>query len=106
MGFSHQFSIKNEDVPDRYRVREIAQQVGLSEATVARALLQRLAGRKYLVDVFMQAPHGCRMHSTGDGGRAAGAGPCGGPLPLPAKPGRCRRWWKPWTRSEPAGRTG
>jgi LacI family transcriptional regulator len=43
-------------VPDRYRVREIAQQVGLSEATVDRAPLQRLAGRKYLVDVFMQAP--------------------------------------------------
>jgi hypothetical protein len=42
-------------VPDRYRVREIAQQVGLSEATVDRAPLQRLAGRKYLVDVFMQA---------------------------------------------------
>ena len=67
---------------DRYRVREIAQQAGLSEATVDRVLHNRanvrestrreveqairdldkqrsqlqLAGRKYLVDVVMQAP--------------------------------------------------
>ena len=66
----------------RYRVREIAQQAGLSEATVDRVLHNRpnvrestrlevqqaigdldkqrsqlrLAGRKYLVDVVMQAP--------------------------------------------------
>ena len=66
----------------RYRVREIAQQAGLSDATVDRVLHNRpnvrestrreveqairdldkqrsqlrLAGRKYLVDVVMQAP--------------------------------------------------
>jgi len=69
-------------VSHRYRVREIAQQAGLSEATVDRVLHNRpnvrestrreveqaigdldkqrsqlrLAGRKYLVDVVMQAP--------------------------------------------------
>jgi hypothetical protein len=78
MGFSHQFPIKNEMCRIATGFREIAQ-VGLSEATVDRALLQRLAGRKYLVDVFMQAPHGCRMHSTGDG-----------------RP-RCRRWHLRWS---------
>ena len=66
----------------RYKVREIAQQAGLSEATVDRVLHNRanvrestrlevaqairdldkqrsqlrLAGRKYLIDVVMQAP--------------------------------------------------
>src|SRR6201982_1088718 len=82
MGFSHQFHIKEDCVSHRYRVREIAQQAGLSEATVDRVLHNRpnvrestrreveqaigdldkqrsqlrLAGRKYLVDVVMQAP--------------------------------------------------
>ena len=82
MGFSHQFHIKGDCVSHRYRVREIAQQAGLSEATVDRVLHNRanvrestrreveqaigdldkqrsqlrLAGRKYLVDVVMQAP--------------------------------------------------
>jgi len=82
MGFSHQFHIKETCMSHRYRVREIAQQAGLSEATVDRVLHNRanvrestrreveqaigdldkqrsqlrLAGRKYLVDVVMQAP--------------------------------------------------
>jgi LacI family transcriptional regulator len=82
MGFSHQFRIKETWMSHRYRVREIAQQAGLSEATVDRVLHNRanvrestrreveqaigdldkqrsqlrLAGRKYLVDVVMQAP--------------------------------------------------
>src|SRR6202000_461451 len=82
MGFSHQFHVKEDCVSHRYRVREIAQQAGLSEATVDRVRHNRpnvrestrlevqqaigdldkqrsqlrLAGRKYLVDVVMQAP--------------------------------------------------
>ena len=70
-------------MPHRYKVREIAQQSGLSEATVDRVLNQRpgvrentraevmqqaiadldkqraqlrLVGRRYLIDVVMQTP--------------------------------------------------
>jgi LacI family transcriptional regulator len=73
---------QKEPVPHRYKVREIAQQSGLSEATVDRVLNQRpgvrentraevmqaiadldkqraqlrLNGRRYLIDVVMQTP--------------------------------------------------
>ena len=76
-------------MPHRYKVREIAQQSGLSEATVDRVLNERpgvrentraevaqaiadldkqraqlrLNGRRYLIDVVMQTPSGSPMRS-------------------------------------------
>jgi len=119
-------------VSHRYKVREIAQQAGLSEATVDRVLHNRpnvrestrreveqaigdldkqrsqlrLAGRKYLVDVVMQAPQ--RFSSAFQAAVEA-------ELPrwhprwsaaafISAKQGRRRRWWRP--SKDPKGRFG
>ena len=117
----------------RYRVREIAQQAGLSEATVDRVLHNRanvrestrreveqairdldkqrsqlrLAGRKYLVDVVMQAPQrfSSAFQAAVEAELPALAPAVVAAASISAKPGRCRRW-RPWTRSERAARTG
>src|SRR3954463_3224203 len=78
----HQKRLRRPDVAHRFKVREIAQQSGLSEATVDRVLNKRpgvrentraevmqaisdldkqraqlrLSGRRYLIDVVMQTP--------------------------------------------------
>src|SRR6201991_1785141 len=80
---THQIHLREADVAHRFKVREIAQQSGLSEATVDRVLNERpgvrantraeveqaiadldkqrsqlrLNGRRYLIDVVMQTPH-------------------------------------------------
>jgi len=55
-GFSHQFHIKEDCVSHRYKVREIAQQSGLSEATVDRVLHNRANVRESTRREVAQGP--------------------------------------------------
>ena len=115
-------------MPHRYKVREIAQQSGLSEATVDRVLNERpgvrentraevaqaiadldkqraqlrLNGRRYLIDVVMQTPATVLRRIPGGGrGRAARlrARDAAGAVPPLGVGVDARRWSTCWRGS-------